>query len=77
VNFAIDDDGIITNIDVLEAGSYVIGVSVNDTLGFTQAASFKLTVRELPTPFPLELVIGSVVAVVVVVIALVVWRKRN
>ncbi|MGY5864211.1 MAG: hypothetical protein RTV41_06370 [Candidatus Thorarchaeota archaeon] len=77
VNFAIDDDGVISNIDVLEAGSFVIEVNVNDTLGNTQTGSFRLTVRELPTAFPMELVVGSAVAVGFVIIVLVIWRKRG
>jgi hypothetical protein len=76
VNFAIDDEGVITNIDVLEASSFVISVSVNDTLDNTQTGSFRLTVRELPTAFPIELVIAGVGAVVVIIV-LVIWRKRS
>jgi hypothetical protein len=77
VNFAIDDDGVITNINVLEAGSYVIDVSVNDTLDNTQTGSFRLTVRELLTAFPIELVIAGVGAVVVVIIVLVLWKRKS
>ncbi|MFW9793107.1 MAG: hypothetical protein ACFFEE_02300 [Candidatus Thorarchaeota archaeon] len=77
VNFDIDDDGVISNIDILEAGSYVIGVSVNDTLGNTQTGAFRLTVRELPTAFPMELVVGGVGVAVFVIIVLVVWRKKS
>jgi hypothetical protein len=77
VNFAIDNDGVITNTDTLDAGSYVVEVRVNDTLGNTQTGSFRLTVRELPPGFPMELVIGGVGAVVIVIIALVIWKKRS
>ena len=76
VNFAIDDDGVITNVDVLEGGSYVISVSVNDTLGFTQTGTFRLTVRELPTLLPTELILVAVGAAVVIIIVLVIWRRR-
>ncbi|MFW9793108.1 MAG: hypothetical protein ACFFEE_02305 [Candidatus Thorarchaeota archaeon] len=77
VNFAINDDGVISNVDVLEAGSYVIGVSVNDTQGNTQTGSFRLTVRELPIPLPMELVIVGVGAAAVFLIVLVIWSKKR
>ena len=73
--FTIDDSGVISNTEMLEAGSYVIGVSVNDTLGNTQTGAFRLTVRELP-PFPIVPVIAGVGAVVVIIV-LVIWRKRG
>jgi len=74
VNFAIDDEGVITNVVVLDAGSYDIDVSVNDTLGNTQTGSFRLTVRELPQ-FPIEIIIGGVGIAALVIIALVIWRR--
>lgn len=77
VNFEIDDDGVISNIDVLEAGSYVLQVSVNDTLGNTQTGSFRLTVRDLEVPIPIEPIIGAVGAVLVVIIVLVLWRRKS
>jgi hypothetical protein len=76
VNFAIDNEGVITNIDALDAGSYVIEVRVNDTLGNMQTGSFRLTVREIPPRVPMELVIAGVGAVVVIIV-LVIWRKRS
>lgn len=74
--FAIDDDGVISNVDVLEAGIYVIGVSVNDTKGNTQTGSFRLTVREHPPGIPLEFVIGGI-GVTVIILVLVIWKSRK
>ncbi|MFW9808186.1 MAG: hypothetical protein ACFFE6_02290 [Candidatus Thorarchaeota archaeon] len=76
VNFAIDDDGVISNTNALDAGSYVIEVSVNDTLGNTQTSAFRLTVREITTRFPMEFVIGGIGVAVFVMIVLVIWKRR-
>lgn len=47
-NFAMTEDGIVTNITDLAEGIYNMIVKVNDTGGFTQTGSF--TVRVTPTP---------------------------
>ncbi|MGY5881852.1 MAG: NosD domain-containing protein, partial [Candidatus Thorarchaeota archaeon] len=44
VNFAIDQDGIITNATNLAIGDYALQVSVNDTKGNTITAAFKVKV---------------------------------
>ncbi len=71
------NDGVISNIDALEAGSYVIEVNVNDTNGYTQTDEFTLTVRELPPTIPMELVVGAAGAAVFIIIVLVIWRKKG
>ncbi|MHA2177351.1 MAG: hypothetical protein ACXAAK_03280 [Candidatus Thorarchaeota archaeon] len=76
-NFAIDVNGVISNLAVLVVGTYGISVSVNDTLGNTQTGMFRLTVESPPPLFPIELIIGSVGAIALVIVALVIWRKRG
>jgi hypothetical protein len=44
-NFAIDDQGVITNISELVIGTYDVTVWVNDTLNNTQTGTFRLTVN--------------------------------
>jgi hypothetical protein len=75
--FTIDNDGVISNIDVLGAGSYVINVSVNDTLGNTQTETFRLTVGDPPSLIPIELIIGSAGIIVFGIIVLEIWRRKR
>jgi hypothetical protein len=49
-NFAIDTTGLITNAISLEVGGYGILVSVNDTLGHVQSASFTVAVTDTTDP---------------------------
>jgi hypothetical protein len=52
-NFAIDSSGLITNAIALTVGAYGIQVSVNDTLGHVQSASFAVIVDDTTDPeFP-------------------------
>jgi hypothetical protein len=76
-NFAIDVNGVISNLAVLVAGTYGVSVSVNDTLGNTQTGTFSLIVASPLPVFPMELIIGSIGATALVIIALVIWRKRG
>jgi len=46
--FAIDSNGVITNLVDLELGSYGLNVTVSDSLGNTRIAVFKVTVTEIP-----------------------------
>ena len=76
-NFAIDVNGVISNIKVLDARPYGIEVSVNDTLGNTQTGTIRLTVESLPALFPMELAIAAVGVGGVVILVLVIWRTRK
>lgn len=88
-NFAIDENGVITNTTALAIGNYLVNVWVNDTHGFTQHDSFTLSV--LPSTsttetetrttdeqelIPLEL-IGVASGIVIVVLALIIWRSKK
>jgi hypothetical protein len=48
-NFTIDNDGIITNIEDLVEGEYILSVFVNDTLGNTAGDVFGITVNPAAT----------------------------
>ena len=77
VNFAIDADGIITNVQNLDIGDYAIQVSVNDTLGNTRTDMFTLTVEASLPVFPVDLLIITVGLIAVVVIVLVLWKTKK
>ena len=77
MNFAIDTDGIITNVRDLTIGSYGIAVSVNDTLGNTRTSTFTLTVEASSMVIPAELLIAVAGVVAVVVVVLVIWRTKR
>jgi hypothetical protein len=77
LNFAIDDDGTVTNIRDIVVGEYGISVGVNDTLGNTQTGTFTLTVEEGLAIFPVELMIVAIGVPAVLVVALVIWRARK
>jgi hypothetical protein len=70
-NFAITTNGVFTNATTLSIGSYPVTVSVNDTLGHTQTASFTVTVQPVPPPppppipgFPIETILLGLVTVI-------------
>ncbi|MFX1577092.1 MAG: hypothetical protein ACFFCF_07940 [Promethearchaeota archaeon] len=48
--FAIDNSGLITNTIALAVGVYGLQVSVNDTLGYIQSASFTVAVEDTTDP---------------------------
>lgn len=77
-NFAIDSNGVITNVLDLEVGNYGLNVSVSDTLGFTRATEFTVTVEEVSPP-PIEalpyLVVGGGVLLIVLVVVLIRSRR--
>ncbi len=81
VNFAIDDEGIITNRTNLEIGEYGIHVWVNDTNGYTLEGSFSIIVIEATSPgftIPTEvLIVGAVAAVVMIVLVVVIMRSKK
>ena len=75
-NFAIDDNGVITNVVSLAAGTYPITVSVNDTNGNTRSDAFNLVVTG--GGFPVEyLVVGGGVVVVVIIVPIIWWMRKR
>jgi hypothetical protein len=78
LNFAIDSDGVITNIATLVAGEYGLAVSVNDTLGYTKTSEFLLIVRPgTVEPVPVDFLLIAVGAMAVVVVVILVWRFKK
>ena len=80
-NFAITTDGVFTNATTLSIGSYPVTVSVNDTLGHTQTASFTVIVQPVPPPppppipgFPIEAILLGLTAVIGPVLL---YRRRK
>ncbi|MHA1908340.1 MAG: hypothetical protein ACW98Y_13660 [Candidatus Thorarchaeota archaeon] len=80
-NFAIDDNGLISNVTSLALGQIGLQVWVNDTNGYTQSATFGVIVREAPSSgftLPLEiLIVGAVSLVVMIVLVIVIMRSRK
>jgi hypothetical protein len=76
-NFAIDDDGVVTNSRELTVGEYDVTVWVNDTHGNTQTGTFTLTVEEDLAPVPIDLLVITIGVPAVVVIVVVIWRTRK
>jgi hypothetical protein len=77
--FEIDSDGVITNLDSLELGTYSLTVSVSDTLGYIKTGTFTLTVVEEPpaqTDMTLILIAGGG-AVIVLVLVVIAVKKRG
>lgn len=67
VNFAIDNDGIITNIVDLERGTYDIKVTVTDTVGKATSLDFTLTVAKTSgLPIPAEIFFATLILIPVV-----------
>ena len=76
-NFAIDDDGVITNVVSLAAGTYPISVSVSDTHGNDRTDTFDLVVTPGPG-IPMEyLLIGGGVVVVVILVLVIWWMRKR
>ncbi|MFW9834868.1 MAG: hypothetical protein ACFFEK_12790 [Candidatus Thorarchaeota archaeon] len=71
-NFAIDADGVITDIVDLTVGTYGLNVSVSDTGGFTRSATFTVTVEDSGPPpigvLPYLAVGGGAFLIVLVVV---------
>ena len=77
-NFAIDSDGVITNIVDLAVGTYGLNVSVSDTGGFTRSATFTVTVESAaPPPFQPRVLTYVMLGGGVFLIALVVILVKN
>ena len=77
-NFAIDSDGVITNIVDLAVGTFGLNVSVSDTGGFTRSATFRVIVERPDAPLPditLYLVLGGG-GVIIVALVVLFMRKR-
>jgi len=78
-NFAIDSDGVITNLVDLELGTYGLNVSVSDTGGFTNSTTFTVTVESPDVPPPpditLYLILGGT-GIVIVALVVLLMRKR-
>jgi hypothetical protein len=78
-NFAIDSNGVVTNVLDLTVGTYGLNVSVSDTGGFTRSAVFKVLV-ESSTPTPPDLIMYVAVgggALVVIALVVVFMKKRG
>ncbi|MGD2072629.1 MAG: hypothetical protein PVG65_03980 [Candidatus Thorarchaeota archaeon] len=81
-NFAIDDQGVISNISELVIGTYDVTVWVNDTLSNTQTGTFTLTVNAdttepAPTLIPPELLIAGIAGPIIVIVMFVIWKSRK
>jgi len=78
-NFAIDSDGLITNLVDLELGTYGLNVSVSDTGGFTNSTTFTVTVESPDVPPPPDitfyLILGGA-GIVIVALVVLLMRKR-
>ena len=78
-NFAIDSDGVITNLVDLELGTYGLNVSVSDTGGFTNSTTFTVIVESPDAPPPpditLYLILGGA-GIVIVALVVLFMRKR-
>ena len=78
-NFAIDSNGVITNIVDLALGTYGLNVSVSDTLGFTNSTAFRVIVENpdqlMPDLIPYVLVGGGVIVVIALVVVFI--KKRG
>jgi len=78
--FEIDSDGVITNLDSLELGTYSLTVSVSDTLGYIKTGTFTLTVVEEPpaqTDMTLILIAGGGAAIVLVLVVIAVKKRGS
>ncbi|MFX1579108.1 MAG: hypothetical protein ACFFBJ_05630 [Promethearchaeota archaeon] len=71
-NFAIDSNGVVTNVLDLTVGTYGLNVSVSDTSGFTRSATFTVTVEDSSLPpigaLPYLAVGGGAFLIVLVVV---------
>jgi hypothetical protein len=68
-NFAIDSDGVITNVVGLARGTYGLNVSVSDTGGFTRSATFNVMVESsVPGALPYIIVGGGAFLIVLVIV---------
>ncbi|MHA2350738.1 MAG: hypothetical protein ACXADL_14035 [Candidatus Thorarchaeota archaeon] len=79
-NFAIDSNGVITNTTALALGSYGLNVSVSDSLGFTRASVFKVTVESVPTTTLPDLTLyaaAGVAGIVIIALVVVFMKKRG
>jgi hypothetical protein len=79
-NFAIDSNGVITNTTALGVGSYGLNVSVSDSLGFTRAAVFDVTVQPVPTTAQPDLTlyaVAGVAGIVIIALVVVIMKKRG
>jgi hypothetical protein len=77
-NFAIDSDGVITNLVDLQLGTYGLNVSVSDTGGFTRSATFSVIVESQAPPPPditLYLILGGGGIVIVALVVLFMRKK--
>jgi hypothetical protein len=77
-NFAIDDDGVITNNVPLNALTYALNVEVSDTIGNTLNANFTVTVQSTGQPIDINLILlGGGVAIIVIALVVVIIKKRS
>ena len=79
-NFAIDSNGVITNTTALTLGSHGLNVSVSDSLGFTRAAVFSLTVQPVQITAQPDLtlyLIAGGAGIVIVALVVLFMKKRG
>ena len=76
-NFAIDSNGVITNIVDLDVARYALNVSVSDSLGYTKSAEFTVTVITIPQPdFTLYVLAGGA-GILIVALVILFMKKRG
>ncbi|MHA1908654.1 MAG: hypothetical protein ACW98Y_15235 [Candidatus Thorarchaeota archaeon] len=75
--FAISDEGLITNILALEPGDYDVEGTVADDDGYRRTFSFVLTVEVAPLDLTLLIVGGGVASVVVIIVLVIFLKKRS
>ncbi len=78
-NFAIDSNGVITNATALTLGSYGLNVSVSDSLGFTNASVFSVTVQSVQSTAQPDLTLFAVAGVssILIIALVVVFMKKR
>jgi hypothetical protein len=78
--FAIDSNGVITNNTALVLGSYGLNVTVSDSLGFTRAAVFSVTVQpaqiDAQPDLTLYLIAGGA-GIIIIALVIVFMKKRG
>ncbi|MFX1476405.1 MAG: cadherin repeat domain-containing protein, partial [Promethearchaeota archaeon] len=75
-NFAIDQDGVVTNAVTLAVGVYALRITVTDPAGNALIGTFLVTVTA-PAQIPLLLYIGIAVIVIIIVVLLIYFMRRS
>ncbi|MFX1483966.1 MAG: hypothetical protein ACFFCP_12365 [Promethearchaeota archaeon] len=75
-NFAIDSNGVVTNVVDLEVARYTLNVSVSDSQGYARSAVFDVVVRQLfGSDLTLYLLAGGAGVVIVALVVLFMRRR--